>query len=488
MIQPGEALVEIGAIERERDTGHQWRERLVAPTQLAYMLYSSGSTGRTKGIMIERANLSAFARALRTRLKLSAEDRWLQLATPSFDVFIEEVFPTLTSGGTVLCRPDMAMPDFLSLQRLLTRTNATIVELSTQYWYEYQRWLEGCQLAPPASLRLLIVGGEHMDSECYRHWQARYATKLVHVYGITETSVSSTLFEGRIGIAEQEVPLGTALDHNRIELRGDRAGASEEGEIFISGAAVGRGYWRDPGLTAARFRPDPSGPPGSRTFATGDRAAFSASHALVFRGRYDDQVKLHGRRLELGEVERVLRDVPFVEQAAVILVPEPRPALAVFVVCRGSKPSDRGRAVPLGEPERTTLFTTIGRKLPSWAHPVQVFAVAEMPRTDRGKIDRGALRRMQKEERQSATAEDHAGDVVLESVLRAFRGALEKPDLAVDDDFFDCGGDSLRALALVSLLASLGRETLSVATIFDAPTPRQLAEHLRGGAMAQTCP
>jgi hypothetical protein len=126
--------------------------------------------------------------------------------------------------------------------------------------------------------------------------------------------------------------------------------------------------------------------------------------------------------------------------------------------------------------------------LSAWVRPVQVFAVAEIPRTDRGKIDRGALRRIKKKKSESAASEDHAGDVVLESVLRAFRDALEKPDVTVDDDFFDCGGDSLRAVTLVSSLGSLGRETLSVATIFDAPTPRRLAEYLRGGDGAKCSP
>ena len=475
-IPPGAGALDLATLEP--GPRHRWRDFVVAPRQLAYLLYSSGSTGRSKAIMIERGNLGAFVRALRSRLELSARDRWLQLASPAFDVFIEEVFPILTAGGCVLCRGDLTMPDFSALQRLLAGKQATLVEMSTQYWYEYQKWLEAMQLAPPPGLRRLIVGGEHMDSTRYRRWQARFATPLVHVYGLTETTVSSTIFDGPVDESDAEVSLGTALDHNRIRLQ-DSAARSEQ-EIVIAGEAVGRGYLGDPALTAARFRPDPFGPAGSRVFMTGDDGALAEGGALVFCGRNDRQVKLRGRRLELDEIEAVLRSVSFVEQATALIAPAPRSTLVAFVVRRGAR-ADAGPAIiePLSEPEHAALSAALLRELPEWARPAQVLAVSEMPRNQRGKIDREALRQRYGQMQRFRPAADTAGDAVLEAVLQAFRNALERPDLSGDADFFDCGGDSLSALALVSSLATLDVEDLSVATIFDAPTPGELAAWLR---------
>ncbi len=328
------AAIDIGRLEATSAIKLRWQDRLVSPRQLAYVLYTSGSTAHPKGVMIERANLTAFAIAVKARLGITAGDRWLQIAAPSFDVFIEEVFPTLLAGGTVLCRATVGPIELATVHRALSSAAATLVEMTTQYWYEYQRWLRSAMLPAPRALRMLVVGGERMDSGAYRRWQAHFETALVHVYGITEVTVSSTMFSDRLSEADREVPVGRALQHCDVSVRSGGAplAPGEEGEIHIGGNAVGRGYVGNPALTAARFLPDPCGAPGSRVYASGDRGVMTAGGDLVCRGRSDDQVKLRGRRLELSEVEDGLRRIPSLNLAAVLVEPASRSNLVPFVV------------------------------------------------------------------------------------------------------------------------------------------------------------
>ncbi|MGY5633255.1 AMP-binding protein [Streptomyces sp. UC1A3] len=188
---------------------------------VAYVLFTSGSTGQPKGTLIERDSLRRFAAAVAERLELAAGDRWLQVASLGFDVLIEEVFPALVAGAAVVCRADTRALDAEELHTMIARTGTTVVELSTQYWLEYARWLDARGLTTPAGLRLVVVGGERMDPRPYRDWQARQPARLAHVYGLTECTVSSTFYTGLLPADAREVPLGTPLRDVEISVRRD---------------------------------------------------------------------------------------------------------------------------------------------------------------------------------------------------------------------------------------------------------------------------
>ncbi|MEU4727716.1 amino acid adenylation domain-containing protein [Streptomyces sp. NPDC023588] len=462
---------------------------------VAYVLFTSGSTGRPKGTVVERGSLGRFATALAERLALTSGDRWLQVASLGFDVVIEEVFPALVAGAAVVCREDSEPLEPAELHALMAATGSTVVELSTQYWLEYARWLEERGLTTPPGLRTVVVGGERMDPEPYRAWQRRQPAALAHVYGLTECTVSSTLYTGLLPADAVEVPLGTPLRDVQVTVRrdGHPVPPGETGEIHIGGPLVARGFLDDEAATRQRFTPDPyDGRPGARTYATGDLGRFDEAGHLVFLGRVDDQLKIRGHRLEPALVERALCDSPDVDRAVVIPDPATGTALWAFTV-----PADPALSPPPGTAprlpaaDRDALVARLAADLPDWAVPHVLHRVAALPKTPHGKVDKRTLARWAGEAgstppaqvRQDPVGEqalDPALDEVLDEVLGIFRDVLAQPRLGPDDNFFDHGGQSLLAMRLLARLrerfpAAAG---LRASALFSLPTPRLLSERL----------
>ncbi|MFE1556498.1 amino acid adenylation domain-containing protein, partial [Streptomyces sp. NPDC058734] len=364
-------------------------------SDVAYVLFTSGSTGQPKGTVVERDALGRFAAAVAERLALTRDDRWLQVASLGFDVLIEEVFPAFAAGAAVVCRHDTRALDAEELHVTLARSRTTVVELSTQYWLEYARWLEAAGETTPQALRTVVVGGERMDPRPYRDWQDRQPAALAHVYGLTECTVSSTFYTGRLPADADEVPLGTPLRDVEITVRRDGRPVpdGETGEIHIGGPLLARGFLDDDAATARRFVPDPHATaPGARVYVTGDLGRVDTDGQLVFLGRADDQIKIRGHRLEPARVERALCEAPGVGQAVVFPDPATGTVLWAFTV-----PADPAAAPPPGEAVRLTgadrdaLLAPLEAQLPDWAVPRVLHRVAVLPKNPHGKIDKKLL-------------------------------------------------------------------------------------------------
>ncbi|MGI5340818.1 amino acid adenylation domain-containing protein [Streptomyces sp. CA-181903] len=459
---------------------------------MAYVLFTSGSTGQPKGTVVERDALRRFAAAVAERLELTAADRWLQVASLGFDVLVEEVFPALAAGAAVVCRPDTRALDAEELHATMARTGTTIVELSTQYWLEYARWLDAGGLTTPESLRTVVVGGERMDPRPYRAWQDRQPARLAHVYGLTECTVSSTFYTGLLSADAREVPLGTPLRDVEISVRRDGRPVpdGETGEIHIGGPLLARGFLDDEAATARRFVADPSATaPGARVYVTGDLGRIDADGQLVFLGRVDDQVKIRGHRLEPARVERALCEDPSVGQAVVFPDPETGTVLWAFTV-----PADPRYAPPPGEAvrltgaERAALVAPLEARLPDWAVPRVLHRVAVLPKNPHGKIDKrllatwaAATARAEPAGAPETAPEGHP-DEPLHTVLGLFREVLRAPALGPDDDFFDHGGQSLLAMRLLARLRESfpAAEGLRASALFTRPTPGCWPRRSRG--------
>ncbi|MFJ7773177.1 amino acid adenylation domain-containing protein [Streptomyces sp. NPDC097107] len=483
-----------------------------AAHDVAYVLFTSGSTGQPKGTLIERDSLRRFAAAVAERLELAAGDRWLQVASLGFDVLIEEVFPALVAGAAVVCRADTRALDAEELHTMMARTGTTVVELSTQYWLEYARWLDARDLTTPAGLRLVVVGGERMDPRPYREWQARQPARLAHVYGLTECTVSSTFYAGLLPADAGEVPLGTPLRDVEISVRcdGRPVPQGESGEIHIGGSLLARGFLGDEAATARRFVPDPvAAVPGARVYATGDLGRIDADGNLVFLGRLDDQVKIRGHRLEPARVERALCENPAVDQAVVFPDPSTGTVLWAFTVPADPEHAPLpGEAVRLTGADRDALVAPLEADLPDWAVPRVVFRVSVLPKNPHGKIDRrrlsdwattggtaaagsGAGRTAPERPAAADTAVfggQAPGGEPLSTALGLFREVLGAPELGPDDDFFEHGGQSLLAMRLLARL----RESLPAAAglrasaLLRCPTPRLLSAALATTATTPT--
>lgn len=290
---------------------------------LAYAIYTSGSTGQSNGVLITHDSLTKYSLDFSERIGLRASDRILQFASPSFDVSLEEILPTLLVGATVVIGGEDDSYAPMDLLRVIERQKITGLELPTAYWHEWVRVLTARPTRMPETLRFVIIGGEKFSSKQLAAWQD-FGVPLFHLYGLTEATITSTLYDvPRSDQTITDLPLGTALPHTRLYLldpylRPVPPGIT--GEIYVAGDCLARGYLNRPALTAERFIPNPfSSTPGARMYKTGDLARSLANGHLLFAGRVDHQLKIRGYRIEPDGIEAVLKQHPLVEDAVVTL-------------------------------------------------------------------------------------------------------------------------------------------------------------------------
>ncbi|HEX2092009.1 MAG TPA: amino acid adenylation domain-containing protein, partial [Longimicrobiaceae bacterium] len=296
----------------------------VGPERLAYVIYTSGSTGKPKGVAVQHGAVVNFATDMAARLGLGPSDRFLQFASPGFDVVVEEIFPTWLSGAAVVfTEGNLFAP--AELLRVVEAEGVTGFELPTAYWHEwvYELTRSGARL--PAHLRQVVVGGERVLPERLAEWSA-LGVPLVHVFGLTETACTSTtlrLEAGDDGARWPNLPVGKPHGNVRLYVLDPALGPAPigvAGELFIGGEGLARGYHGQPALTAERFVPDPfSSEPGARLYRTGDRVRWLADGNLEFQGRIDQQVKIRGFRVEPAEIEAALAAHPAVREVAVVV-------------------------------------------------------------------------------------------------------------------------------------------------------------------------
>jgi amino acid adenylation domain-containing protein len=463
--------------------GEAWHveteDATVAPEDLAYLLYTSGSTGRPKAVALEHRSLADYCRTAAVGASLGAGDRVLQFASLSFDASVEEIYPCLMTGATLVLR-DEAMLDFPRLLAACARHRLTVLDLPTAYWHELVHHLERHPGPPTRGLRLVILGGEAVRTEAVAAWHRLVGPEvvLVNTYGPTETTVVVTQWpltgaprprEGASGPSWPPVPIGRPRPGTRtyvldLDLRPVPPGLP--GLLYLAGSGLARGYLQRPALTAEAFVPDAFGPPGERLYKSGDRARFREDGVLEFLGRGDHQVKLRGFRVELGEVEAALRAHPGVEEAVAFVQSggEGRRLMACYTVA--------------GEVAGQALRTHLRAALPEYMVPAALVALGELPRTAGGKVDRRALVDRAFEGGVEDREVTPPRDALEESVLAIWRRLFDGP-LGVEDDFFELGGDSILALRCTTLLRDeLGR-ALPLAALFEHRTVAGLADFLR---------
>ncbi|HEX2196605.1 MAG TPA: amino acid adenylation domain-containing protein, partial [Actinomycetota bacterium] len=294
----------------------------VDPADLAYVIYTSGSTGRPKGVMVEHSSLASFAAAIAREMELTEADRVLQFASLSFDTAVEEIWPTLASGATVVLR-DPHPWDPAELCDRVDELGITVLDLPTAYWHEVAAAIaDGVDVRECPSLRLVVVGGEAMSGDRTRAWHASAPreVRLLNTYGPTEATVTATSFDASRRASDAWVPIGRPLPGVRayvLDEGFDPVPGGVTGELFVGGSGVARGCLGRPAATAERFVPDPWSPrPGGRMYATGDLVRRRRDGSLEFVGRRDHQVKIRGYRVEPGEVEAALAAHPAASSTA----------------------------------------------------------------------------------------------------------------------------------------------------------------------------
>jgi len=440
---------------------------------LAYVIFTSGSTGRPKGVMVTHGSLAAHADAIVPHFGLTPQDRVLQFAALSFDVALEEIIPTLVSGATLVLRSDemaQSVPHFLDQ---LDALDITVTNLPTGFWVALTEVLDGNDLVFPSDVRLVIVGGERVPLSTLKRWR-KYLPDLrwLNGYGPTETTITCTTHEVTADDLDGDsVPIGRTLGHARAwVLSADGALVPEgaEGELFISGPAVAKGYINDLQRTAQSFSNAVFDADIGRIYATGDRVIWRHG-VLHYLGRMDRQIKLRGFRIEPGQIEAALESHDAIERvyADVLTQGSGQPQLIAWYSAVA------GADLPTSEVVKDWAAQT----LPPQMRPIPV-AVTEWPQTPGGKID---LARLPRPDAIKIDVKDTevADEPLVQEIATLFANILQIEDVGAATSFFDAGGDSLSLLRLMPELERTFDVRLKPTAIYSDPTPQGVARALK---------
>ena len=490
----GEVVGEAGVICLDTDAEKISQARrcnpksAAGPEDLAYVIYTSGSTGRPKGVQIPHRAVTNFLWSMRDRPGITPDDVLLAVTTLSFDIAVLELYLPLITGARVVIAGADAAADGAQLGQLLEASGATIMQATPATW----RMLLAAGWEGSPTLQKVLCGGEALTPDLAAALLARDVA-LWNMYGPTETTVWSTTC--RVETAEPPISIGRPIANTQIYILDgnlEPVPAGVAGDLYIGGDGVAYGYLNRPALTSDRFLPDPfaaasspNGPSASaspKMYRTGDLARYLPGGDLLFLGRRDHQVKVHGFRIELGDVEAALGEHPAVQQGVVVAQGSgAERRLAAYLVLR-----DGADAPAAGDVRRF-----LRQRLPDYMVPASFTTLDELPLTPNNKVDRRAL------------PEPEPSRMRLETPFVAPRNALEerlaalcaqtlgwdtngrRPEgrstIGIHDNFFDLGGNSLLATRLIFQVREQFQVQVPLRYLFAEPTVAGLARAVEAG-------
>ncbi|MFK4082534.1 amino acid adenylation domain-containing protein [Kribbella sp. NPDC020789] len=432
---------------------------------LAYVLYTSGSTGAPKGVQITVGNLASLIAAMADLFPMAAGDKFLALTAIVFDISNLELFLPLVSGAQVVLSESHQMHDMAGLGELLADPCTKYVQATPSLW----------RMLPPGTdlSRLnVLVGGEALPRDLARDLAGRART-VTNLYGPTETTIWSTahLVGQELGADNGTVPIGRPIANTDVHVitpSGHPAPIGVPGELWIGGAGVARGYLNRPELTAEKFVPHPRDP-GRKAYRTGDIVRWTVQGTLDYLGRNDNQAKVRGHRIELDEISHALRSHPAV-------------TVAVSIVQDSAVHSYYVASAPVTP---TELRDHLRLLLPGYAVPATYTPIDHLPLTPTGKTDYAGLPRpgaAGSAPGSTTTTVDESPEPAneLEEFVRELWERVLGPSrpIGVDDNFFTLGGHSLKAAQLANHLETETGYAVSLRQIFQNPTVRELSLEL----------
>ncbi|MGB8192325.1 MAG: non-ribosomal peptide synthase/polyketide synthase, partial [Chitinophagaceae bacterium] len=415
------------------------------PTDVAYVIYTSGTTGNPKGVMIEHRNVVRLLKTDKPLFDFSSSDVWTMFHSYCFDFSVWEMYGALLFGGKLVVIPLTVAQDPAAYLQVLRTEGVTVLNQTPSSFYQVITQ-ELQQPTKDLALRYVIFGGEALSPSRLWEWKNRYPdTKLINMYGITETTVHVTYKEiTNEEIATDSSSIGKAiptLSCYVLDKHQELVPVGVVGELYVGGAGVGRGYLNREELTAQRFIESPF-KKGERLYRSGDRARVLQNGELEYGGRLDEQVKIRGYRIELGEIESVIRQYEGIESVAVIASAkeEGDRELIAYVVSK--------------DISKQSLRTHLQEKLPSYMVPGYIIEMEVLPLTSNGKLDRKRLPQPSGDDIESEKeyiAPRTATEEKLAEIWSEVLG-IEKEKIGVKDNFFELGGHSLKATRLAGLL------------------------------------
>jgi amino acid adenylation domain-containing protein len=440
----------------------------IPPDALASLLYTSGSSGQPKGVTENHRNLLHEIGRLTNEFQICREDRITLLNSLSFSGSSRSIYGSLLNGAS-LFPYDMKKRGPGGLASLLIDEGITIYRSGPTAFRQFVETLSGHEGFP--RLRLITTAGEPVlktDVELYRR---HFARDCLFVNGLRSTETGSVrhyFVDKDTEIPGAMVPVGfpiqdmriVLLDDNGTEIRGD-----EVGEIAVRSRYLSPGYWNRPELTAAKFLDNPRGG-GARTFLTGDLGRLLPDGCLVHLGRKDAQVKVRGQRVEPAEIEEALLALAAVKEA-VVVASDAKPGEVQLVAY----------VVPASDPAPTTsaLRRALAKQLPDFMVPSRFVVVAALPVTPTGKLDRKALPSPGRMRPALDTAFRSPASAIEKTLTEIWADVLDLDEVGIHDDFFDLGGDSVRAVELLAAVETRFGRRLTDTILLEAPTVAQLA-------------
>ncbi|MGK8202565.1 amino acid adenylation domain-containing protein [Burkholderia cenocepacia] len=438
------------------------------PEQGAYLIYTSGSTGTPKGVVVSHGALADYVQGMLDELAFAPDASFAMVSTVAADLGHTTLFGALCAGRTLHLLPASCAFDPDAFADEMRRREVGVLKIVPSH---LQALLDARAPADVLPRHALVTGGETLTWALVARLAALApACRVINHYGPTEATVGALACDTASIAADRRdpasgVPLGTPLPNARalvLDAFGACVPPGATGELYLGGPGVARGYLNRPGQTAERFVPDPFAR-GARLYRTGDRARLGADGRIAFLGRIDDQVKIRGYRVEPGEVSAAVRAAGPIAQAETLAIEhDGRLRLATFIVMRDGASFDEAGM-------RAALAAT----LPDYMMPAQFVALARLPVTANGKIDRAALRALAAAPVASAAGDAPQGPV--ETVLAdVWQAVLKAPQVGRDDNFFELGGDSILVLQVIARARKRGVR-FTPKQLFDGPTVAELA-------------
>ncbi|MDA0701976.1 MAG: SDR family NAD(P)-dependent oxidoreductase [Proteobacteria bacterium] len=425
----------------------------------AYLMFTSGSTGRPKGAALSHGALLNHSVATIEAFGIGPKDRVLQMAAPGFDVYLEELIPSLVAGAAVVPLADGGDLDPVAFLAFVAAEKLTVLNLPSAYWGLLAARMEK-GLALPGSVRLTVVGGDRVAPAAVETWRrGTGGAPLSNAYGLTETAITTTAWTDDGRALDGAVPVGRPLANQQAHVLDDGLCPAEDdavGMLHIGGAGLARGYWRDGELDSSLFPEIDLGAGALRLFATGDMARRRADGLIEILGRRDDQVQLRGHRIELAEVENTLASHPQVVQASVSAQGE---TLVAHVA---------------GTVEPAALLAHARNILPAYMVPGAVHVLSALPVTSSGKIDREALATLPSKPQKPLRPRGKLEKALAE----LWREALDCLSVDAGRSFAEHGGHSIAALAISAQAREILGHALPATWLMESSSLRALAKRL----------
>lgn len=452
-------------IEMPRQDTHLKSEIVqLADESAAYMIYTSGSTGLPKGVLVQHKALLNSILAMNELFYYTKNSRTLQFASCTFDASVQEILCTLISGGTLFLLARETLFNYTDLREYITGNQITHVTTPPSMLAVLDR----NDLSP---VRVIASVGEKCSPAVARKWTG--VEHFINGYGPTEATICTSAFEVDKAQDTNHVPIGKPIQNVQVYVL-DRnmspVPPGVVGELFISGMGLARGYHGQPHLTAEKYLPNPfTEQAGSRMYRTGDLVMYRPDGNLIYIDRLDSQVKLRGFRIEVGEVEGVIKQFEGIEDVAVVLQSrKEEKRLVAFIVSEFDLTTER----------REELENFLRNELPHYMIPSAFIPLKKMPRLASGKIDRKRLiREIQQDE---TRCRELPGNGLEKKLLDIWKEVLGVNEISVNDNFFDLGGHSLSLLEVQKKINQRLKRDVTVIDLLQYPSIKILAGHLSG--------